>query len=593
MLHALSRRLGGRLRLSDRSITLKVAATPVIMLVLFVVMAAASSAALLFAGHSVSTIVNQDMRDVAQLTAAARRFEGANSDVYHLLVTRAAIPAAEVGGQTQAVREELRGVREAVVDYRRRHAGQRRELTRLVADIDSYRETLEVLTSMLEIDFASTAAMIQPFRANARKVEASIRRVTVAGVAQATDSAAGTLFATRLTVVVLLVTFAATAAIGLFMAYVIGRSTVVSITDIATATDAVMNDEPIDLAAFRRGDELGRVVTALAGFQAQRRTARELEAQTTTLRRQAEREEQRQAQQIAQVEQQAEADRRATLRALADAFEAQVAGTIREAQHAMDQLEGNASDLAGLIDGNRRLAGELDTVAQLFATEMREAGQETHSLARAFDAIDREAAGTSSAARAISVHARKANENVALSQAQATSIEEIADVIGSISKQTNLLALNATIEAARAGPSGAGFAVVAAEIKSLSGRTGENANDVRTAIENVQRQIRSVVTSTESLGSLIAEMDDGAGRVASMSRGQSTSIENLNGRIAAVGDRSQALTEASREIIVSVNDNTVSLDQVRKTSSALKEMLHRLSVDATTFTGNLTTAGRR
>ncbi len=593
MLDMLSRRLGNRLRLADRSIALKVAATPVIMLVLFVIMAATSTAALLVAGHSVSNIVNRDMRDVAQLNAAARKFEGANSDVYHLLVTRAATPAATIDGQIQAVRDELQGVRDAVVGYRHRHPAQRPELTRLVADIDRYLETVEVLTSMLEIDFASTATMIQPFRANARNVETRIRQVTVAGVARATDSAAGALFATRLTLVILLFTFAATAAVGLLMAYVIGRSTVASITDIATATDAVMNDRAIDLNAFKRGDELGDVVTALAGFQAQRHKARELEAQTASLRRQAALEERRQADTIALVERQADDERRATLRTLADAFERQVAGTIRDAQQAMDQLEHNASDLAGLIDGNRRLAGELDTVAQLFATEMRDAGQETHSLARAFDEIDREAAGTSSAARSISAHARKANENVALSQAQATSIEQIADVIGSISKQTNLLALNATIEAARAGPAGAGFAVVAAEIKSLSGRTGENANDVRTAIENVQRQIRSVVTSTESLGSLIAEMDDGAGRVAVMSRGQTASIESLNGRIAAVGDRSHALTEASREIIVSVNDNTVSLDQVRKTSLALKAMLHKLSVDATTFTGNFTTAQRR
>lgn len=592
MLDALSNRLGRRLRLADRPIALKVAATPVIMLVMFVVMAAASTAALLIAGNRVSEIVNRDVRDIEQLNAAARKFEGANSDVYHLLVMRAAVPAASIGGQAQAVRNELRDVRNAVVDYRRRHPGQRQELTRLIVDINRYYETVEVLTSMLEIDFASTATMIQPFRANARRVETCIRQVTVAGVARATDSAASALFATRLTQVILLLTFAATAAIGLLMAYVIGRATVTSITDIATATDAVMKDEPIDLNAFRRGDELGHVVTALAGFQEQRRQAGELERQTVRLRRQAELEESRQAQLIASVEQQAEDQRRATLRTLADAFERQVAGTIRDAQQAMDLLERNASDLAGLIDGNRRLAGELDTVAQLFATEMHEAGQETYSLALAFDAIDREVAGTSAAARSISVHARKATENVALSQTQATSIEEIADVIGAISKQTNLLALNATIEAARAGPSGAGFAVVAAEIKSLSGRTGDNAHDVRTAIENVQRQIRSVVSSTESLGSLITQMDDGAGRVAAMSRGQTASIESLNGRIAAVGDRSLALTDASREIIVSVNDNTASLDQVRKTSLALKEMLQKLSADATTFTANFATAQR-
>jgi methyl-accepting chemotaxis protein len=252
----------------------------------------------------------------------------------------------------------------------------------------------------------------------------------------------------------------------------------------------------------------------------------------------------------------------------------------------MALLEANAISLHETIEGNRRLAQELDAIAQLFATEMLEAGKETHLLAHTFEEIDREVAGTSLAARSISDHARSANDTVALSQEQASSIEQIVDVISAITKQTNLLALNATIEAARAGPAGAGFSVVAAEIKSLATRTGASAGDVRSKIEAVQDQIRSVVASTGSLGALINGMDDGAGRVAAMSRAQAQAIEQLNGRIEAVEDRSQMLTEASQQIASSVDRNLASVDEVQRTGAMLKRTLQSLADDAHAFTSH-------
>jgi methyl-accepting chemotaxis protein len=73
-------------------------------------------------------------------------------------------------------------------------------------------------------------------------------------------------------------------------------------------------------------------------------------------------------------------------------------------------------------------------------------------------------------------------ENVDVQIKSALSI--LSEVEG-ISKQTNLLALNAAIEAARAGEAGRGFAVVADEVRKLSGRTHQFSDQIRTEISHV------------------------------------------------------------------------------------------------------------
>jgi methyl-accepting chemotaxis protein len=74
-------------------------------------------------------------------------------------------------------------------------------------------------------------------------------------------------------------------------------------------------------------------------------------------------------------------------------------------------------------------------------------------------------------------------------------IGKLMDGITRIASQTELLALNAAIEAARAGASGAGFRVVAAEVRNLAEQSTHAVEEIRARMRLTQEQIGNVAAA--------------------------------------------------------------------------------------------------
>ncbi|QTA82100.1 Methyl-accepting chemotaxis protein signailing-domain-containing protein [Desulfonema limicola] len=157
--------------------------------------------------------------------------------------------------------------------------------------------------------------------------------------------------------------------------------------------------------------------------------------------------------------------------------------------------------------------------------------------------------------------------------------EEIGNIIKSIDEiafQTNLLALNAAVEAARAGTAGAGFAVVAEEVRNLALRAGDASKNTQNLIQKTVDEIRSgsdLVEKTRQAFDItvhhnkkVAELID---EIASASEQQSQGIEQIGRAVSIMEDITQQNAATAQESASASEELNAQAEQLKALADEL------------------------
>ena len=174
---------------------------------------------------------------------------------------------------------------------------------------------------------------------------------------------------------------------------------------------------------------------------------------------------------------------------------------------------------------------------------------------------------------------------------RAATINLAVTTITKVADQTNLLSINAAIEAEKAGEYGAGFLVVAREIRRLADQTAVASLDIEQMVKEMQHSVSAGVMEMDKFAgqvrSSVSEISDVSGKLGEIISG----VHGINGRFEQVTEGMRAQSQGAtqiREAMIRLAEGAArtasSLDDFNKATAHLRGAVGDLKEEVSRFT---------